>query len=174
MAQQQQQTVQTDDVNDWINRAKDFINKPATITAPAPANAQPWYTDFFGCFDPIDTCLITCFCPCVTFGKTHHRLRKSPTLEGYSPINASCLGFGFLHCCAINIFMNVLQRHELRTKYNLQGDFVTDCLTTWCCVCCNLIQTEKEAEYRALHNPAPVVAQEVKPAEGMTYPGGSA
>ena len=28
-------------------------------------------------------------CPCVTFGKIHHRAHKHPQLEGYSPLNAS-------------------------------------------------------------------------------------
>lgn len=49
-------TSQPDDVNDWINRVKDVAAKPAILTDPRPAGAAPWKTDFFGCFDPVDTC----------------------------------------------------------------------------------------------------------------------
>jgi hypothetical protein len=27
--------------------------------------------------------------PCVTFGKTHHRVRKDASMQGYEPINTS-------------------------------------------------------------------------------------
>jgi len=42
----------------------------------------------------------------------------------------------------------LMQRADIRQKYNLQGDFVTDLLTSCCCGCCSLIQQEKEVEYR--------------------------
>jgi hypothetical protein len=48
--------VHTDDVSDWTNRVKEVVNKPAILSDPRPAGAAPWKTDFFGCFDPIDTC----------------------------------------------------------------------------------------------------------------------
>jgi len=52
----------------------------------------------------------------------------------------SCFG---LHCVPM-----MLQRADIRKKYNLQGDCVTDFLTSWCCACCSLIQQDKEAELR--------------------------
>lgn len=56
--QQQQPAIHGDDVNDWIERAKNTLNKPDHITKPATSaqGAQPWSSAFFGCFDPIDTC----------------------------------------------------------------------------------------------------------------------
>jgi hypothetical protein len=35
---------------------------------------------------------MTYCCPCVTFGKTHHRTRKNGSLEGYEPVNTSVRG----------------------------------------------------------------------------------
>lgn len=77
-----------DDVADWVGRLKGAVAEPAVFTTPN-TDGQKWHVDFFNCFNPIDTCLITCCCPCVTFGKTHHRLRKDPNLAGYSPVNVS-------------------------------------------------------------------------------------
>jgi hypothetical protein len=33
--------------------------------------------------------LVTYCCPCVTFGKIHHRLVKNNSMEGYEPVNTS-------------------------------------------------------------------------------------
>jgi hypothetical protein len=37
-----------------------------------------------------------------------------------------------------------MKRGEIRDRYNIRGDAVTDCLLSWCCHCCSLIQQEKE------------------------------
>jgi hypothetical protein len=50
--------VHQDDVGEWLNRVKEVVNKPDILTAPRPAGASPWHFDFFGCFDPIDTCAL--------------------------------------------------------------------------------------------------------------------
>jgi hypothetical protein len=59
MAQSQPPAVQTDDATEWINRVKEVVAKPDILSAPPPAGASPWHEDFFGCFDPIDTCTVT-------------------------------------------------------------------------------------------------------------------
>lgn len=48
--------VHTDDASEWIGRVKEVVSKPAILSDPRPAGASPWKTDFFGCFDPVDTC----------------------------------------------------------------------------------------------------------------------
>ena len=60
----------------------------------------------------------------------------------------------------------LMQRADIRHKYNLQGDFVTDLLTSCCCGCCSLIQQEKEVEIR--ERELGEKAAYVKP-EGMSY-----
>ena len=50
--------VHQDDAGEWINRVKDVVNKPDILSAPRPADAGKWHFDFFGCFDPIDTCRV--------------------------------------------------------------------------------------------------------------------
>ena len=51
-------------------------------------------------------------------------------------------------CVGLHWIPMLMQRADIRQKYNLQGDFVTDLLTSCCCGCCSLIQQEKEVEYR--------------------------
>ena len=81
------------DLNDWKARFNDVLARPGEhINSKSPEASQPWHAGFFDCFNPIDTCLISYFLPCVTFGKTHHRLRKNGDLQGWEPINTSvCL-----------------------------------------------------------------------------------
>lgn len=183
MSQQPQDPViKGDEVNDWMERVRGAVAKPDTITGPAGHNARPWYSDFFGCFNPIDTCLVTYFCPCVTFGKTHHRLRKDSKLSDWNPVNTTCLGFWAASCFCLHWVPQIIQRREIQDRWNLQGDFVTDCLKVWCCGCCDVIQQDKEVAHRLLEEggessgaergeyvqsePKPVMMQD----GGMVYP----
>ncbi|KAI9745517.1 MAG: hypothetical protein M1818_001051 [Claussenomyces sp. TS43310] len=143
-------TPEGQDAAEWTDRFRGLVAEPRAYTAPSPANARPWTASIFGCFDPIDTCLVTCCCPCVTFGKTHHRVRKGADMTTYSPFNVSCLGWYAASCCGVHWIMNMMQRHDIREKGNLEGDIVTDCLLACCCSCCDLIQQEKEAQYLAV------------------------
>ncbi|KFY07602.1 hypothetical protein V492_06994 [Pseudogymnoascus sp. VKM F-4246] len=139
-----------DDVAHWTNRITEALNKPETITGPVPASHQPWHHRFLEFFNPIDLCLITCCCPCVTFGKTHHRLHHDANLKDYSPVNASCIGWWASGCCAATSVGIVLQRRTIMDRFGLTGDFPVNCLRGCFCGCCDLIQQEKEVEYRLL------------------------
>ena len=81
------------DIDGWTQRFNKAFAKPSeTLNSKSPEHAQPWHAGLFDCFNPIDLCLISCCVPCVTFGKTHHRVHKNGSLEGYEPINTSvCL-----------------------------------------------------------------------------------
>lgn len=144
--------VHKDDVADWVERLNQVLAKPELVTAPTGANAQPWHTKFFECFKPIDLCLITCCVPCVTFGKNHHRTRKDANLNGYKPVNPTCLGFCVAAMFGVPCIPMMMQHTDIRRQYNLEGDLATDIFKTWCCGCCTLIQQAKETEYRALNS----------------------
>jgi hypothetical protein len=84
------QPVSNADVGEWTARFNDVLSRPSEhINSKSPDSAQPWHNAFFGCLAPIDVCLMTWCCPCVVFGRTHHRLRKNANLEGWQPVNAS-------------------------------------------------------------------------------------
>ena len=116
------------DVDHWVNRVSHTAKDHSHITNPT--GSASWSSSFFGCFNPVDTCLVTCCCPCITFGKTHHRLNKNGDLVGYSAVNASCLGWWAVSCFGLHCIANLVQRGELRERSqpNLSGNFVTDFL----------------------------------------------
>ncbi|CAF9928483.1 MAG: hypothetical protein HETSPECPRED_006859 [Heterodermia speciosa] len=145
------------DVDHWVNRVNHVAKDHSGITNPT--GTAPWYSSFFGCFDPVDTCLVTCCCPCITFGKTHHRLNKDGDLIGYNVVNASCLGWWAVSCFGGHCIPNLLQRHEIRERSqpNLQGNFVTDFLK------------EKEAQHLLSIEKKDVTMQQPGKPVGMTY-----
>lgn len=60
-----------------------------------------------------------------------------------------------------------LQRANLREKYNLQGSCLVDLAAACCCGCCDLVQQDKEAEFREAQAP---IQQGYKTNEEMAFP----
>ncbi|KAK4693486.1 hypothetical protein P7C71_g3921, partial [Lecanoromycetidae sp. Uapishka_2] len=145
------------DLDGWVARASATAKDPSGITNPT--GHAPWSSSFFGCFDPIDTCAITCCCPCITFGKTHHRIHKDASLAGYSVLNASCLGWWAMSCFGFHCVPNLLQRHDIRARSQpqLEGNFVTD-----------FLKQDKEAEHLLASETTQVNLQPGK-VEAMAY-----
>lgn len=92
--------IKDDDVKIWSTRANDILARPSEhINSSSSANAQSWFAGFFDCFNPIDSCLVTCCVPCVTFGKTFHRMHHDSELQGYEPVNTSV---SYIHSTPFN------------------------------------------------------------------------
>ncbi|EFY86987.1 DUF614 domain protein [Metarhizium acridum CQMa 102] len=144
------------DLDDWKNRFNHVLSRSGeVVNSKSPESAQSWAAGFFDCFSPIDTCLITYCLPCVTFGKTHHRVRKNGNLDGYEPINTSCLLFCGAGCFGLHWIPMAMQRMNIREKYNLKG---------------SLIQQDKEAEHREQQLLSSGVQQQYQPNNRMQYP----
>ncbi|OAQ96372.1 hypothetical protein LLEC1_01857 [Akanthomyces lecanii] len=163
--------VKDQDVKYWTDRANDLLARPSEhIHSRSPAGAQSWFAGFFDCFNPIDSCLITCCLPCVTFGKVQHRMQHSVELEGYEPVNTSCLLLCGAACLGVACVPVAMQRQAIREKYNLDGNCIEDIARTICCGCCSIIQHDKEAEHRERLLRQGSVEQQYQTAPGMTYP----
>ncbi|SPO05136.1 related to DUF614 domain protein [Cephalotrichum gorgonifer] len=159
------------DVQEWTERFNQVLAQPGeVINSKSPEDSQPWYSGLFSCFNPIDTCLITWCLPCVTFGKTHHRMRKNANLEGYQPVNTSCLLFCGSSCVGLVLIPMAMQRMDVRAKYNLQGNCLSDLAISCLCGCCSMVQQDKEVEYREGLLAGAVKDQYQAPQEGMSYP----
>lgn len=87
------------------------------------------------------------WCPCIVFGKTQQRL-VDPRLEHYEPFNNNCLIWYGLSCAGLHWIIQMLKRNELRERFNLEGSQGMDCFGSYCCPCCELMQSEKEARER--------------------------
>jgi len=75
-------------------------------------------------------------------------------------------------CFGLHWIPMSMQRAEMRQKYHLQGNCVTDILTACCCALCDLTQAEKEASHREpLLAQSGGVKEQYQATGGMTYPG---
>jgi Cys-rich protein (TIGR01571 family) len=160
------------DVEHWKTKINAVLSKPGEyVNSKSPEGSQAWHSGFFECFNPIDLCLLTYCLPCITFGKTHHRVHKDANLQGYEPINTSCMLFCASGCFGLFWIPMAIQRADIREKYNLQGDCITDIAASCCCGLCSLVQADKEAAFQE-----PLLAQNAagdkagyKPDAGMSY-----
>eukprot|EP01098_Paradermamoeba_levis_P002962 TRINITY_DN1397_c0_g1_i1.p1 TRINITY_DN1397_c0_g1~~TRINITY_DN1397_c0_g1_i1.p1 ORF type:complete len:142 (-),score=44.08 TRINITY_DN1397_c0_g1_i1:110-475(-) len=91
-------------------------------------------------------CESACFkslcCPCCQFGTNYEKI------EGYGYRKACCvwLGLGLLGNLA-GVY-GAIFRYQLRQKYNLDGNIVTDLAAHCCCCCCAIEQEAQEIKYQ--------------------------
>ncbi|KAJ4710551.1 protein PLANT CADMIUM RESISTANCE 2-like [Melia azedarach] len=122
-----------------------YPNKPEATTPPSekqlPAEGQ-WSTGFYDCCEDPSNCFITCFCPCITFG------RISEVIDGG---NLSCKIQGMVYYAMSRIgcawLYGGIYRTKLRRHYSLPEAPCSDYLVHGCCCVCALTQ-----EYRELKN----------------------
>jgi len=89
----------------------------------------------FGCFSNCTVCVITYFVPCYTEGKIAEK------------VGESCIVHGLLVCVPIaNIICGAMIREKVRQNKGIDGTFVKDCLTIWCCFGCALCQEAVEVD----------------------------
>ncbi|KAL3748748.1 hypothetical protein ACJRO7_009912 [Eucalyptus globulus] len=109
---------------------------------PAGAVPEQWTTGLCDCFDDPRNCIVTCCCPCITFGQNAEIIDRGAT---------SCFIGGLIFCLLAQVGVACLYTCSYRTKlrglHSLPGDSCDDCLLHWCCIHCALCQ-----EYRELKN----------------------
>lgn len=142
-----------------ILRPSDPIPGLSTATAfsptPHPIHGGTWHHTLCSCALP-SVCLTSLFCPCITYGRTQHRLaqrsaHKDPTnMLGYSACNGSCVAFGVL--CGVNAVLAAIQKARVRKAYEMErgvsGGLGGDLVRGACCCCCSVAQDEKEVRWR--------------------------
>ena len=72
-------------------------------------------------------------------------------------------------CIGWQWIWQAMNRSEMRARYNLEGNLCTDLLCACCCNCCDLIQQDKEAEYREQERAGLIVAGQPGKPEQMNY-----
>ncbi|OAQ66930.1 protein family Cys-rich [Pochonia chlamydosporia 170] len=142
-------------------------------TQNANANLDPrgsdWQIGLFDCFSDMEACLIAYFLPCMLHGKTMDRMRD-PSLQSHDPLNNECMIWGGIQCfTCCGWLYNMVKRTEIREKYGIQGSGGSDCCTSYCCLCCALVQQDREVALRAGHY-APVTQGYQAQTHGMQMP----
>ncbi|KAK1320079.1 Protein PLANT CADMIUM RESISTANCE 2 [Acorus calamus] len=118
------------------------VNQTPVGVGTMPA-IVPWTTNFFGCFDDVPNCFITCLCPCITFGQIAEIIDRGSSSCGLSgalyALIMAVTGCQCIYSCAY--------RTKMRRQYNLNetpcNDFLLHCFCEYCALC---------QEYRELKN----------------------
>ncbi|KAF2832576.1 hypothetical protein CC86DRAFT_280864, partial [Ophiobolus disseminans] len=105
-----------------------------------------WRTSFWGCFCPFKLCALTCFLPCITFGRTDYRLQHRGDMTKYEPVNTACMLWYLAACFGCDCIPTTILLEEMRDEHNLKGSCCVDFLKACCCGCCALMQAEKESK----------------------------
>ncbi|BFG41806.1 hypothetical protein CerSpe_280800 [Prunus speciosa] len=130
------------------------LNNPSvlrTYTPPPYAyNTQPsghvrgnWSTGLCHCCDDPANCMITAFCPCITFGQIAEIVSQGSTSCASQGVCYGVLLATTANACLYSCFY----RSRLRGQYDLEEAPCVDCLVHFCCATCALCQ-----EYRELRN----------------------
>ncbi|KAK7320058.1 hypothetical protein RJT34_04788 [Clitoria ternatea] len=111
---------------------------------PQPKPIVEWSTGLCDCFSDCGNCCITCWCPCVTFGRVAEIVDRGSTSCGASgalyTLITCVIGCGCLYSC--------FYRSKMRQQYGLKGNGCLDCLTHCFCEQCALCQEYRELENR--------------------------
>ncbi|KAI4295643.1 hypothetical protein L6164_035665 [Bauhinia variegata] len=114
----------------------------STTIRSASTATRRWSTGLCRCLNDPANCLVTCCCPCVTFGLIAEIVDKGESSCVYSGAMYGLLaltGFACLYSC--------FYRSNMRAQYDLPEAPCMDCFVHFCCETCALCQ-----EYRELHN----------------------
>ncbi|XP_009403093.2 cell number regulator 1 [Musa acuminata AAA Group] len=115
---------------------------PAAMPGRARGSITPWSTGLCHCMDDPGNCLVTCLCPCITFGQIADIVD-----EGTCSCVASGTVYGLLCLTGMACLYSCFYRSRMRGQHDLEEGPVPDCLIHCCCEPCALCQ-----EYRELRN----------------------
>ncbi|XP_021910018.1 protein PLANT CADMIUM RESISTANCE 2-like [Carica papaya] len=112
-----------------------------------PARGQEWSTGFFDCCSDVPNCCLTCWCPCITFGRIAEIVdRGSTTCQTSGALYAI---LAVLTGCAC--LYSYCYRSKMRKEYELKGNACEDCLAHCCCELCALTQQYRELQNRGFN-----------------------
>ncbi|XP_057416262.1 cell number regulator 1-like [Lotus japonicus] len=120
-----------------------YVSPYISNSTRVPVRTQRWSTGLCRCLDDPGNCLVTCFCPCITFGMIAEIVDKgTSTCTCGGTIYGTLLALTGLAC-----LYSCSYRSKLRAEYDLPEAPCMDCLVHFCCETCALCQ-----EYRELKN----------------------
>nr|CAD1826696.1 unnamed protein product [Ananas comosus var. bracteatus] len=111
---------------------------------PYPPESVAWSTGLCDCCDDVSNCCMTCFCPCVTFGKIAEIVDK-----GSSSCGTSGALYTLIMCVTgCQCLYSCFYRSKMRALYSLQKRPCGDCCVHCFCEQCALCQEYRELKRR--------------------------
>ncbi|ESQ48056.1 hypothetical protein EUTSA_v10021908mg [Eutrema salsugineum] len=110
---------------------------------------KEWKSGLCSCMEDGENACLTCFCPCITFGRIAEVVDEGETGCG------KCGMFYGLICCVTGLpcLFSYMYRTKMREMYELQESPASDCITHCFCECCALCQEYRELRSRG-HDPS--------------------
>ncbi|KAF7133392.1 hypothetical protein RHSIM_Rhsim09G0064200 [Rhododendron simsii] len=134
-----------------VDSADNFYseNVPQIPVPVRPKPLVPWSTGLCDCFDDVNNCCLTCWCPCITFGRIAEIVDK-----GSSSCGTSGALYTLITCVTgCPCFFSCFYRAKMRQQYSLQENPCGDCLLHCCCESCALCQEYRELTNRGFNLP---------------------
>ncbi|CAI9785464.1 unnamed protein product [Fraxinus pennsylvanica] len=120
------------------------IPQPHVHVHVPPKPKVPWSTGLFDCFSDVRNCCITCWCPCITFGRIAEIVDKGSSSCGQSGALYTILAC--VTCCPC--FYSCFYRSKMRKQHVLHESPCGDCCVHCFCESCALCQEYRELKIR--------------------------
>ncbi|KAJ7967453.1 putative Plant cadmium resistance 2 [Quillaja saponaria] len=140
-AERQPGSVPASGVPDY-SPAQPYVPPYISSRSRAPGFTRQWSTGLCHCCDNPANCLITCCCPCITFGQIAEIVDR-----GNSSCAANGFCYGLILLTGFACLYSCFYRSKLRGQYDLEEEPCVDCLVHFLCETCALCQ-----EYREIKN----------------------
>ncbi|XP_074289872.1 cell number regulator 2-like [Silene latifolia] len=109
-------------------------------------NNVDFSTDLFDCLSDPSLCCLTCFCPCITFGRIAEIVDKgSPSWVVSGALYSLILAFTGGRCQCV---YSGAYRSKLKAQFGMEADIFEDFCTHFCCEPCALSQEYRELQHR--------------------------
>ncbi|XP_002129134.2 uncharacterized protein LOC100182241 [Ciona intestinalis] len=95
-----------------------------------------WNFGLFGCFGNCGVCIKGYFCPCIVAGENAEKAGRGSCL---TCALASLLGPVGIYCIAKT-------REQTRETHSIEGGFCGDCLVSWFCPFCSIVQVARQLD----------------------------
>ncbi|GMH23335.1 hypothetical protein Nepgr_025178 [Nepenthes gracilis] len=105
-----------------------------------------WSSGLCGCCSDVPLCCLTCWCPCIAFGRIAEIVDKGTSSCGMSgalyALLMSLVGCQWIYSCTY--------RTKIKQQYGIPANTCSDCCVHWCCESCALAQEYRELRHRGL------------------------
>ncbi|KAH9807923.1 PLAC8 family-domain-containing protein [Melampsora americana] len=117
---------------------------------PETRPTRPWRHGLFKCHEECGTTCLSCWCPCMVYGRNHSRLSyikmyHQPHPTGGDPCGPMSWLFTAVNCTfGVGWILQFLQRGEIRDRYLIEGSVIGDFCGACCCMCLQQVQESRE------------------------------
>lgn len=134
--------------NKWYLRIKKSVDNGildhfnyATLACKDPINdGKDWSFSFLDCIADLPTCLIACCFPCVAYAQNRQTLKG----VGQTDFSSDAIWFYCSSCVGCVTCLAANQRHEIRKKAGIKGNYFADLCIHSMCSTCALVQEKRE------------------------------